>query len=149
MTEAEPIEIKYLLLSVCLTMVLVFFFALFTTQALRTIFQVEITSTTRSWYIGFLVFYSVYGIRQFKIKVQMSFPNFIFVLSSLFLVAFMYAFSLKSFSQNLTIISIQIKYQPHIYTNTILFFRVLAIGIGLITIYALLQWIKRNRLINQ
>jgi hypothetical protein len=39
MTEAERIEIKYLALSVCLTMVLVFFFALFTTQELRTFFS--------------------------------------------------------------------------------------------------------------
>ena len=149
MTEAEQIEIKYLVLSVCLTMVLVFFFALFTTQELRTIFQVEMTYTTRSWYLGFLVFYSVYGIRQFKIKFQMSFPNFIFVLSSLFLVAFMYSFSLKSFSQHLTITSNQTKYEPHIYNSTVLFFRVLAISIGLTTIYALLQWIKKNRLANQ
>jgi hypothetical protein len=144
MTEAERIEIKYLALSVCLTMVIVFFFALFTTQELRTVFQVEMTSTTRSWYIGFLVFYTVYGIRQFKIKFQMSFPNFIFVLSSLFLVAFMYAFSLKSFSQNLTITSSQIKYEPHISNSTVLFFRVLAMSVASTTIYALFQWIKKN-----
>jgi hypothetical protein len=149
MTESERIEIKYLVLSVCLTTVLMFFFALFTTQELRTIFQVEMTSTTRLWYIGFLVFYTVYGIRQFKIKFQISFPNLVFVLSSLFLVAFMYIFSLKSFSQNLSITSSQTKYEPHIYNSTVLFFRVLAISIGLTTIYALLQWIKRNRLANQ
>jgi uncharacterized membrane protein (DUF485 family) len=74
----------------------------------------------------------------------MSFPNFIFVLSSLFLVAFMYAFSLKSFSQNLTITSSQIKYEPHISNSTVLFFRVLAMSVASTTIYALFQWIKKN-----
>jgi hypothetical protein len=130
MTEKDRIETKYLLLSFAITMVLVFLFALFTTQELQNIFQVQMTSTARSRYIGFLVFYIVYGFRQFKLKFRLSFPNFIFVLSSLFLVVFIYAFSLKSFSQNLSITGDHIEYQAHIYTSTVLFFRVMALGVA-------------------
>jgi hypothetical protein len=37
--RSGTIEIKYLALSVCLTMVIVFFFLIFTTQELRTVFS--------------------------------------------------------------------------------------------------------------
>lgn len=135
MTKNALTEIKYLLLSFSLTLALLLIIGLFSPSELEDLFPRNISRSSITWFIGFIVYYTIYGMRQFKLKFSESFPNLILILSALLLFISLALMASRSFGQKLTINGNSVNYKDEIWNSSVLFFRVFQIIIGISIIY--------------
>lgn len=146
MTKNELTEIKYLLFSFSLTLALLFIIALFSPSELEYLFPRNISRTAISWFLGFIVFCAIYGIRQIKLKFSESFPNLILILSAVLLLISLEILASNSVGQKLTITGNSLNYEKNIWNSSVLFFRLFQVIVGISLIYVLYKVIQLYKL---